>query len=114
MRPATGYRICSGLSRHLRRYIPERIRRELARALDLADLARHESRFMALLERFWVLDRKESLADLLLFSANRPPGLRQHIQQHVFRNPEDWSTEDLFEYLGAFEAGDARFARFLE
>ncbi|MFF4755241.1 AbiJ-related protein [Streptomyces sp. NPDC002514] len=93
--------------------IPKRVRRELARALDLADMARHEARFMTLLERFWVLDREESLADLLLPSTNRPPGLRQHIQQHVFRNPEDWSTEDLFEHLGAFEAGDARFAHFL-
>ncbi|MGC0211984.1 MULTISPECIES: hypothetical protein [Streptomyces] len=94
--------------------IPKRIRRELARSLDLADMARHEARFMTLLERFWVLDREESLADLLLPSVNRPPGLRQDIQQHVFRNPEDWSAEDLFEHLGAFEAGDARFARFLE
>ncbi|MFH8893561.1 hypothetical protein [Streptomyces sp. DK15] len=36
------------------------------------------------------------------------------MEKHVFRNPGDWSTEDLFENLGAFEAGDARFARFLE
>jgi very-short-patch-repair endonuclease len=32
----------------------------------------------------------------------------------VFRNPGDWSTEELFEYLGAFEASDKRFALFLE
>ncbi|MFE9308149.1 hypothetical protein ACFYM5_10665 [Streptomyces sp. NPDC006706] len=94
--------------------IPKRVRRELARALDLTDMARSEARFMALLERLWVLDCGESFADLLLPSADRTPSLRQHIQQHVFRNPEDWSAEDLFEHLGAFEAGDARFARFLE
>ncbi|MDH6522115.1 hypothetical protein [Streptomyces sp. SAI-090] len=94
--------------------IPKRIRRELARALDLTAMARSETRFMALLERFWVLDHEESLADLLLPTANRTPSLRQLIQQHVFRNPEDWSAEDLFENLRAFEAGDARFARFLE
>jgi very-short-patch-repair endonuclease len=39
--------------------------------------------------------------------------LRASIEQHVLRN-RDWSTEDLFEQLGAFEATDARFARFLE
>jgi len=32
----------------------------------------------------------------------------------VFRNPGDWSAEDLFEALDAFEAGDARFGKFLE
>lgn len=94
--------------------IPKRVRRELARALDLTDIARNEARLMGLLERFWVLDREASLADLLLPSANRSPSLRHRIQQHVFHNPEDWSTEDLFEHLGVFEAGDARFARFLE
>jgi AbiJ N-terminal domain 3 len=36
------------------------------------------------------------------------------IERHVFRNPGDWSAEDLFEQLGAFEAGDARFGKFLE
>jgi AbiJ N-terminal domain 3 len=32
----------------------------------------------------------------------------------VLRNPGDWSAEDLFGQLGAFDAGDARFGRFLE
>jgi AbiJ N-terminal domain 3 len=32
----------------------------------------------------------------------------------VPRNPGDWSAEDLFEQLAAFEAVNARFARFLE
>jgi AbiJ N-terminal domain 3 len=40
--------------------------------------------------------------------------LRRQIDRHVFRNPGDWSAEDLFEELGAFEAGDARFGKFLE
>lgn len=94
--------------------IPKRTRRELARALDLADMARHESLFMTMLEGLWVLDYEETLADLLNPQATRPPGRKQYIQQHVFRNPGDWSAEDLFEHLGAFEAGDARFAHFLE
>lgn len=40
--------------------------------------------------------------------------LRDRIERYVFRNPGDWSMENHFENLGAFEAGDARFARFLE
>ncbi|MFI5867463.1 hypothetical protein [Streptomyces sp. NPDC051546] len=93
--------------------IPSRIRRELARSLDLADLVRSESRFMALLSRFWVLaDEMSPLMDA--FFGTPGPSLKRDIEQHVFRNPGDWSTEDLFENLGAFEAGDARFARFLE
>jgi very-short-patch-repair endonuclease len=40
--------------------------------------------------------------------------LRTRIAQHVHKNPGDWSTEDLFEKLGAFEASDRRFALFLE
>ncbi|WSM44804.1 hypothetical protein OIE78_35140 (plasmid) [Streptomyces cellulosae] len=92
--------------------IPKRIRRELARALDIADLVRHEDRFMKLLDHFWVLDHEESVVDWLL--PNPRPSLRDQIMRHVFRNPEDWSAEDLLERLGAFEAADARFARFLE
>ncbi|MGP3637514.1 hypothetical protein ACTU45_29945 [Streptomyces sp. 24-1644] len=93
--------------------IPSRIRRELARSLDLADLARSESRFMALLSRFWVLgDEMSPLLDA--FFGTPGPSLKRDIEQHVFRNTGDWSAEDLFENLSAFEAGDARFARFLE
>ncbi|MCX5276835.1 hypothetical protein [Streptomyces virginiae] len=93
--------------------IPSRIRRELARSLDLADLIRNESRFMGMLSRFWVLaDEMSPLMDA--FFGTPGPSLKRDIEQHVFRNPGDWSTEDLFEHLGAFEAGNARFARFLE
>jgi very-short-patch-repair endonuclease len=40
--------------------------------------------------------------------------LRAAINQHVHRNPEDWSVEDLFDKLGAFDASDRRFALFIE
>ena len=90
--------------------VHKRVRRELAQALDLADLAHQTSRFMALLHRYWVLD--DPLDGWL--SSPSTTSLRARIEQHVFRNPGDWSTEDLFENVGAFEAGDARFARFLE
>lgn len=91
--------------------IPKRTRRELARSVSLAELCRSEARFIALLDRFWELG-----ADITGMEWFFPPSaqsLRNQIQQHVLRN-SDWSVEELFDHLGAFEAGDGRFARFLE
>ena len=89
--------------------IPKRTRRELARGLNLDDHVGSGERFMFLLENFWVLGDSE--LDWLF--SGRMTGLRADIQQHVFRNP-DWSTEYLFEQLGAFDSADTRFALFLE
>ncbi|WP_314223550.1 AbiJ-related protein [Streptomyces zaehneri] len=97
--------------------IPKKARRELARALDLSELTQHHDRFTRLLDRFWIAAESDlSFQELegLLLKGTRPVTLRDRIERHVFRNPGDWSTEDLFENLGVFEAGDARFARFLE
>ncbi|MDT0321444.1 AbiJ-related protein [Streptomyces millisiae] len=91
--------------------IPKKARREIARALDVQDLVLSGGRLRDLLDQLWVLDDPLSFADLLGAALR---GLRREIDRHVFRNPGDWSTEELFERLGAFEAGDARFARFLE
>jgi very-short-patch-repair endonuclease len=88
--------------------IPRRTRREIARDLDLSVLARQGDRFISLLESLWVL------GDPLDLFTGGSTGLRSQIERHVLRNPGDWSAEDLFEQLGAFEAVDARFARFLE
>ena len=67
---------------------------------------------MALLDRLWVLGGDDLFA--LAFGSNES-SLRGRIEQHVLRNPGDWSAEYLFDELGAIdEAGDARFARFLE
>jgi hypothetical protein len=89
--------------------IPKRTRREIARDLDLDVLTRKGDQFAALLDSLWVLDDNS-----LGFLTRDLTGLRGQIDQHVYRNPGDWSTEDLFEQLGALETGDARFARFLE
>lgn len=90
--------------------IPKRFRRELAREFKSAnDLFLHASNFEALLDRLWVLDDP-----LELIFGGGVSGLRAQIHQHVFRNPEDWSAEELFEQLGAFEASDKRFLLFLE
>lgn len=90
--------------------IPMRTRRELARAINPTVLVQHAARFMAMLDRFWILDEDPFAACSFTPSTT---SLRARIEQHLIRNP-DWSAEDLFEALGAFEAGDARFARFLE
>jgi AbiJ N-terminal domain 3 len=89
--------------------MPKRTRREIARDLDLADLVHNVDRFTALLGRLWVLDD-----DMFSWLSESTTSLRARIDRHVFRNPGDWNTEELFEQLGAFEATDARFTRFLE
>src|SRR6266567_1688999 len=88
--------------------IPRRTRREMARDLDLSVFACQGNRFMALLEGLWLL------GDPLDWFAGGSTGLRGEIERHGLRNPGDWSAEDLFEQLGAFDAVDARFARFLD
>ncbi|MET8682205.1 hypothetical protein ABZW18_32690 [Streptomyces sp. NPDC004647] len=89
--------------------IPARTRRELAKDFDLSDHLRYPDRFLALLGRLW------DLGDDLLSGWGTPTSsLRDKIERHVIRFPDDWSTEDLFEQLGAFEAPHPRFGHFLE
>ncbi|WP_199546371.1 hypothetical protein [Streptomyces sp. N35] len=93
--------------------IVKKVRRDVARALDLADLTRHHTPFLRLLGRLWLCEeRGPSFEDLL--NGRRAVSLVDRIERHVFRNPGDWSAEELFEHLGVFDAGDARIARFLE
>ncbi|WAJ42856.1 hypothetical protein OK015_16475 [Mycobacterium sp. Aquia_216] len=99
--------------------IPKRTRREIAAALALEDLVVDERRFTTMLESLWPLEPPNPFDALLGTGPPRPalwgpPDLRALIYQHVYRNPGDWSTEDLFEHLGAFEAADRRFGLFLE
>jgi hypothetical protein len=91
--------------------VPKRVRREIARDLDrvLDVLTRKADRFMALLESLWDVNDSQ-----LGFLTRDLTSLRGQIEQHVLRNPGDWTAEDLFEQLGAFDAGDARFGRFIE
>lgn len=89
--------------------VPGRTRRELAKALDLDDYRDYPDRFLALLGRLW------DLGDDWLGEWGTPTvSLREEIARHVMRFRDDWSTEELFERLGAFEAPHPRFGRFLE
>jgi hypothetical protein len=90
--------------------ILKRFRREVARTLAADSLYLDAQRFDDLLDRLWVLDDDDPFA---LFGGV-DHSLRAEIQQHVHRNPEDWTAEDLFDRLGAFDAPDRRFALFLE
>lgn len=93
--------------------IPKRFRREVARALEQEDLYLDAQRFDHLLDCLWVLDDDPfGPFSSMLGGADR--SLRAEINQHVHRNPGDWSTEYLFDRLGAFDASDRRFALFLE
>ena len=89
--------------------ILKKFRREVARALDVDDLYLDAQRFGDLLDRLWVLDD-----DPFALFSDVDRSLRAAIRQHVYRNPGDWSVEDLFDKLGAFDASDRRFALFLE
>lgn len=86
--------------------IPRRARHELARSLPVEDLFISGERFNGLLDRLWVLGDG---SDLLSGG-----GLREAIDRHVHKNRGDWSTEDLFERLGAFDSSDKRFGLFVE
>lgn len=92
--------------------IPGRVRREVARSINLDELITRQERFERLLDRLWVLDSESMALEALLGSPST--GLRAQIHQHVFRNPGDWPTEEFFEKLGVFEASSVRFNRFLE
>lgn len=91
--------------------IPKRIRRELSRVLENPLFGSAEG-FEKLLTSLWVIEGGDTLDAFF----GRPPGssLRSQIDRHVFRNPDDWDPEYLFGQLGAFEASDRRFGRFLE
>lgn len=89
--------------------IPKRIRREIARDLDLTDLGYKANRLTPLLDRLWILDD-----DPFTMLIGGTSSLRARIERHVFCHPGDWTTEELFEQLGAFDASDTRFGRFLE
>lgn len=90
--------------------IPKRCQRDVARKLNDEDLYGDARKFDDLLDRLWVLDAN----DWFYLTSGTTSGLRADIQQHVHRNPEDWSAEMLFEQLGAYDASDRRFALFLE
>ncbi len=90
--------------------VSKRVRREIARAVDQLGLYRDGKQFDALLDSLFVIGG-DVFAEI--FGGRPNQGLRHQIQQHVHRN-SDWSTEKLFDELGAFGISDRRFALLIE
>lgn len=90
--------------------IPLRFRRELARSLQQVPLYGDARRFNDLLQKLWIIEY-DPWASLLERQDN---SLAAEIDRHVFRNPDDWTVDYLFEQLGAYDAPDPRFVRFIE
>lgn len=89
--------------------IPKKTRREVARALVNQHHYVDAKGFDHLIDSLWVLDN-----DPMAVWGGSNTSLRAAIEKHVYHNPEDWTPEYLFEQIGALEASDWRFARFLE
>jgi hypothetical protein len=89
--------------------IQKKYRRLVAQALESEDHYIDSSGFDALVDRLWIL-----MDDMVALWGSTKHTLAAEIQQHVHRNPDDWTAEYLFDRLGAFEATDRRFALFLE
>jgi len=92
--------------------IDRRARRELAQDLLTNSLHSDGAAFIALLSELWPINDDLYALEMLMGRAPGRASLRAQIEQHVLRNPEDWSTEDLWERLGALDASDRRFISF--
>ena len=76
--------------------IPKRTRRDIAGSLELEEFLPAYDRFKALLDRLWILGGEFDS----LFSGDDGRSLSAQIDQHVRRNPGDWTADVLFERLG--------------
>ncbi|MDE0189735.1 MAG: hypothetical protein OXQ90_00115 [Gammaproteobacteria bacterium] len=88
--------------------VSARVRRELAAALNGAELFTEPNAFIELLANRFVLG-----ANSIPFFEDRN-SLRWNIRQHAVRNPEDWSVTQLFQQLGALECSSERFRQLIE
>ena len=92
--------------------IPKRFRHDIARRLDIEDLFIDARNFDALLDRLFILTPDEF--DMFGILDARDRSLKDQITRHVHNNRGDWTVEELFDRLGAFETTDRRFANLLE
>lgn len=87
--------------------IPKKFRYDFARDIQTSDLFSNFDKFFEMLSSLWIIDND----DFLILESNT---LKSQIERHVFRNPDDWTTEYLFEQLRVFDSSDTRFAKFIE
>lgn len=86
--------------------ISKRLRRDIGQNLVSVPTFINGTAFVALLESLFVLEHP--------LDAWRELGgsLKEQIVQHMLRN-DDWTADDLFEHLGAYDVSDTRFTRLL-
>ena len=89
--------------------VSKRVRYELARSLDHVPAYLKAGPFLELVRRFW--ERESSLEFLL---DEHTSTLLRDVKRHLVRNPDDWSFENFFDRIGAFDASNKRFILFLE
>lgn len=85
-----------------------RIRREVATALEPIEPFKEPGAFVEMLARLFVIDPNANP-----YLENRS-SLRWKIEQHMIRNPEDWSLVELIKELGALHCTSERFRRLIE
>ena len=85
-------------------------RREITKAFDSIELFVDSRGFDRLITNLFKLGDD----DIFSFVSSDLASLRKEIERHVYLNPGDWTVEYVFERLGAFEASDHRFLKFLE
>ena len=89
-------------------HVSLRVRRELASTLDRVQLFTDSDAFLQLLGKLFVL-HPDGITIL-----DKRNSLGWKIQQHMIRNPDDWSVSQLFKELGALECSSERFRRMIE
>ena len=87
-----------------------RLRHELAQALRDEPLFGDSNAFRTLLDKIWILDAPSIQYHDKLSGKT----LGERVERHLFKHTEDWDAEMLLDNLGAFDATDWRFGRFLE
>ncbi len=87
--------------------VSTRVRRDVARALDISVVVVDGRRFVDMIAALWDIEP-------VLGWSDAEPSLRKEIMRHVVQH-DDWSAEELFIQLGAIDnASDSRFLRFVE
>ena len=93
--------------------ISKKIRREIAKGLEEEDLWVDTDGFLNALSRLWVLESSTDKSLRELGFGHGSNSLRRQIQQHLIKN-SDWSPNDFFTKLGAFDCSNKRFCKLIE
>lgn len=94
--------------------ISKRCRREIAQSLEIDELYRDACAFIKLLSELFITYSSKDITTLWKSLSSIKCIDLDKIERHVFRNPGDWSVEDLWNFLDVFEISSYRFSRFLQ